>query len=187
MSAQPSLGGSVETFGGERARELLDPVREIYAEVFAEPPYEEGPKDVASFAGGWVHHTGQPGFRLALATAGERPVGFAFGHPLGPSSRFWQGFLDPPDAALTHEPGGRTFALFELAVVAWARRDGWGRALHDALLRNRSESRVGLLCRPEATTAQAAYRSWGYRSIGRIRPVPHAPVYDALVRPLPHG
>lgn len=176
---------SVQVVDGQRAAPLLGLIQPVYAEVFAELPYEEGPDDVAAFAAGWEGHTAQPGFRLALATEGGHAVGFAFGHPLTPSSRFWQGFLEPPPAGLTDEPGGRTFALFELAVLATARRRGWARRLHDALLRGRPESRVGLLCRPEAAAAQAAYRSWGYRPVGRVRPGPDTPVYDALVRPLP--
>jgi len=178
---------TVQVVDGQRAAPLLGLVRSVYAEVFAEPPYDEGPDDVARFAAGWALQTAQPGFRLALATEDGTPLGFAFGHPLTPSSRFWHGFLEPPPPDVIDEPGGRTFALFELAVVVAARRRGWARALHDALLRDRPESRVGLLCRPEAAAAQAAYRSWGYQRIGRIRPGPDTPVYDALVRPLPLG
>lgn len=125
----------------------------------------------------------QPGFRLVLGRLPRGGVaGFAFGHGLTPATPFWHGLLDDLPAAFTSEPTGRTFAIFELAVLAPHRRQGWGRALHDGLLRDRPEQRVALLSRPEAPAAQAAYRSWGYRRVAGIRPRSGGPRYDALVR-----
>jgi hypothetical protein len=54
---------------------------------------------------------------------------------------------------------------------------------HDAFLAGRHEERATLLVRPEpeAAPAQTAYAHWGYRRLGRLRPFPGAPEYDALV------
>lgn len=164
--------------------ELLRVVRPIYAEVYAEPPYCEGPAEVDDFAADWSNRVSQPGFRLVLAHASHEAIGFAFGFRLSPDTDWWDGLLDPLPAGQTREHDGRTFVIIELAARASYRRQGVGRALHRALLADRLEERVTLLARPEARPAQAAYASWGYRPLGRLRPALNAPVYIAMVRDL---
>ncbi|WP_322778275.1 GNAT family N-acetyltransferase [Frankia sp. Cas4] len=169
-----------------RLRELIEPV---YAEVYAEAPYCEGPDDVAEFAAGWPRRVGAPGFRAVIATVDDRPVGMTFGHPLAAETGWWEGLVERAPDEVTAEDGHRSFAVIELAVLASHRRRGLGRALHDGLLAGRDEQRVVLLVRPEpdAAPARAAYASWGYRTIGQLRPWEDAPVYLALVRVLDAG
>jgi ribosomal protein S18 acetylase RimI-like enzyme len=66
----------------------------------------------------------------------------------------------------------------------WQRR-GIARLLHDDLLHDRPEERATLLVEEESTAAQRAYSSWGWRKLGKLRPYPDAPHYDALILPLP--
>jgi hypothetical protein len=40
---------TISTHIGDAARPMLDAVASVYAEVYAEPPYNEGPDDVAHF------------------------------------------------------------------------------------------------------------------------------------------
>ncbi len=75
-----------------RLRELIEPV---YAEVYAEAPYCEGPDDVAEFAVGWPRRVGAPGFRAVIATVDDRPVGMTFGHPLAAETGWWEGLVEP--------------------------------------------------------------------------------------------
>ena len=177
---------TVAEYDGEAARDHLDVVRDLYAEVYAEPPYREGPEDVAGFAADWPRRVGQPGFRLVLTHAGAEPGGFAFGHQLVPGTRWWDGALEPLPQELTHERPGRTFAVIELAVRNPYRRQGLGRTLHDSLLHGRSEERVTLLVRPEAEAARRLYDNLGYRAVGRIRPGEDTPRYNALLLELHH-
>lgn len=63
---------------------------------------------------------------------------------------------------------------------------GIARALHDQLLRERSEARATLLVRPGNTTAYRAYLRWGWTKATELRPPwPDAPLFDVLILPLP--
>jgi GNAT superfamily N-acetyltransferase len=164
---------------------LLRMVRPIYAEVFAEPPYGEGPAEVEDFVAYWQTVATQPGFRLVLVFVCHQLIGFAFGVPMDVEADWWDGLLDPVTSDETSEYPGRTFVVRELAVRLPHRRRGIGHYLHQSLLAERPEERVTLLVRPEAEAAHAAYTAWGYRSLGRLRPDPEAPVYIAMIRNLP--
>lgn len=160
----------------------------LYNEVYAEPPYCEGPKEHAEFVERWDAQITQPGFRIVFAhdTTNGELIGFTFGLPLS-RSRWWQGLRDPIDPAFTAENGRRTFAIIELVVHADYRRQGLGRALHDTLLAGRPEERVTLCVRPEpeAAPARAAYASWGYSTVGRLDPGRDSvPEYLLMIRPL---
>lgn len=171
--------------GAEGARALLDTVCGIAAEVYAEPPYYEGPDDAADFRERTRRQTEQRGFELVTAHAGGEMVGFAFGLTLPPDTNWWDGIVPAPSAETVEEWEGRTFALIELVVRAPWRRSGVGRALHDQLLADRSEDRATLSASPEAESAQAAYASWGWRKVGETAlPLRGNPVYDVLVLPL---
>jgi GNAT superfamily N-acetyltransferase len=176
--------GVINTFDGNTGLAQVGVVRDLYAEVYAEPPYCEGPADVADFVDGWPRRCAQPGFRLVVASSDSDPIGFAFGHELPEGTGWWSGLLDaaPPDVVA--EWPGRTFAVIELAVRAGRRRQGVARGLHEALLCGLTVERATLLCRPEAEAAESAYAAWGYRRIGALRPFPDAPTYDAMLLPL---
>lgn len=128
----------------------------------------------------------QPGFALAEARHGGYLVGYASGFPLRPSTSWWRELTAPLPPDVTAEHPGRTFALTELLVRASWRRQGIGRELHELLLDGRPEERATLTVAPGAGAAQAAFRSWGWRKVGRARgDEPGAPVLDVLLLPLP--
>lgn len=182
-SATPAV--TVTTYDGAAAEDQLDVLRPIYAEVYAEPPYHDGPEEMARYlADGWEQRVRRPGFRLVVARTADEAIGFAFGRTLPPDTDWWTGALDPVPAEVTTEWPGRTFGVNELAVRAPWRRRGVARAMHDALLTGRTEQRVTLLVRPEpeAAPARAVYSSWGYRALGRLRPHDGAPIYLVMVR-----
>jgi GNAT superfamily N-acetyltransferase len=174
----------VTRHGPDTAREQLAIVRELYAEVYAEPPYFVGPAEVAEFVAGWQQRVAEPGFRLVLGHWDDRPVGFAFGAQLQAQAGWWQGALTPLSPQLTAEHPGRTFALLEIGVRRPYRGRGVARRMHDCLIDGRSEERVALLVLPDAPVPRQAYLSWGYRPVGRVRPFPGGPIFDAMVKPL---
>jgi ribosomal protein S18 acetylase RimI-like enzyme len=157
-------------------------VADLYAEIYAESPYNEGPKEVASFASGWSRTIDQRNFRLIIARRADEPIGFAFGVQLRVKTKWWKGALTPLPDHITTEYPGRTFAIIEIAVRRPYRRQGIGRRLHAHLIAELSEERITLLVRPEAPAPQRAYLSWGYQPVGQIRPFPTAPVYDVMIK-----
>jgi ribosomal protein S18 acetylase RimI-like enzyme len=175
---------TITIYGTDTALAQGDAVRDLYAEIYAEPPYHEGPAEVEDFASGWHRTIDQRDFRLVIARRADEPIGFAFGVPLGARTKWWNGALIPLSDEITTEYPGRTFAIIELAVRRPYRQHGVGRQLHTYLTAGLSEERITLLVRPEAPAPQRAYRSWGYRPVGRIQPFSAAPVYDVMIKQL---
>lgn len=66
--------------GSDEAVVGLHAVVSAYQEVYAEPPYCEGPRDAAGFLVRARRQATRDGFRLVLAREGDEVVGFAFGY-----------------------------------------------------------------------------------------------------------
>ncbi|REF00602.1 GNAT family N-acetyltransferase [Thermomonospora umbrina] len=128
-----------------------------------------------------------PGFEIVVAYLDGVPVGQAFGYALPVSARWWSGLTTQVPDGFTTETGSRTFAFNELMVLPQWQGKGVAHALHDELLRGRREERATLLVREDNAPAQTAYARWGWRKIGKLRPYPDAPHYDALLIDLPLG
>jgi ribosomal protein S18 acetylase RimI-like enzyme len=177
---------TVTVYGTDTSLNQCRTVSDLYAEVYAEPPYNEGPAEVEDFASGWHRTIDQPNFRLVIARRADEPIAFTFGVQLRVRTKWWKGALTPlPDDVSTEFPG-RTFAIIELAVRRPHRRRGVGRKLHTHLTADLAEERITLLVRPEAPAAQQTYLSWGYRTVGQIQPFPGAPIYNAMIKQLAH-
>jgi ribosomal protein S18 acetylase RimI-like enzyme len=178
---QPPDEVRVETCEGPAAT-LSGELRALYAAVYAEPPYRDGPAEVAELVAEWPDLLNQPGFRLVVARTAGQLVGFACGHMVDSASGWWAGLRPDPLGGDTADPvgfddGGHSFGIAELGVhPAWRRR-GLARRLHEALLAGRGESRVVLWVRADAPAARATYARWGYRLIG---PVPDRPPYQVM-------
>lgn len=125
-----------------------------------------------------------PGFELVVAEVDGAPVGLALGYTLPEGSRWWEGLTTPVDPGLVAETGRRTFGLCELMVHPDWQGHGIGRALHDELLGHRPEERATLLVTEGNAIARRAYAKWGWHKIGKLRPFPDSPHYDALILPL---
>lgn len=173
---------TVEALDGKAAAQAEQDFTTVYAEAFAEPPYNETANDVAGTFRRFRSQTRKPTFRGALARRVDgEPVGMAFGYPLGANTGWWGRLIDPVPEETQREDGQRTFGLMEMAVRAPWRRCGVGRRLHDALLAAGNEERALLNVHPSSEAAQTAYRSWGYRKVGEARPWAGAEVHDVLL------
>lgn len=113
---------------------IEDRIVAAYREVFSRPPYRETEQDVARYAERLPRHAAQDGFRGAVATEGDRLLGFAYGY-LGRPGQWWH---DTVRRALDAETAARrldgAFELVELAVVPAAQGRGLGGRLHDLVL-----------------------------------------------------
>ncbi|MFJ6760954.1 GNAT family N-acetyltransferase [Streptomyces sp. NPDC091273] len=165
----------------------LDEVVPVYQEVYAEPPYHEGPQDAVDFLGRARRQATQDGFRLVMArTGGGEVAGFAYGFWLAADTRWWSAVREPLGEAFVKETGRRTFNLAELAVRREWRRQGIAAELHRRLISGLEAERIVLTVRPEAEAApaQTAYGAWGYQNVGRARDRDASPAYDVMVLPL---
>jgi GNAT superfamily N-acetyltransferase len=162
---------AVERMDGSAAVQAADAFRLIYADAFAEPPHNESEDDVAAAFRRFPVQTRNRSFRATLARDKDgEPVGMAYGHPLGPDTRWWDELTEPVPEEMRREDGHRTFGLMELAVRGPWRGQGIARRLHETLLDGIGAERVLLNVHPGSKAASAAYRAWGYRKIGEARP-----------------
>ncbi|HSA51141.1 MAG TPA: GNAT family N-acetyltransferase [Yinghuangia sp.] len=175
---------SLERFEADGAAERLGVLRDLYAEVYAEEPYNEGPEDVANWIGEtFPRHMAMPGFAAVLArTVAGTPAGFGYGMALPEGSRWWSGMLEPLPPEDTAETGERTFVIIEFVVRASYRRSGLGRAMHSALVSPWRGERTSLTERPDAPAAVAFWDALGYKPLGPSRPWPEAPLYTMMRR-----
>jgi GNAT superfamily N-acetyltransferase len=154
------------------------PLVDLYAVVYAEPPYEEGPDEVAGFAAKLPEESSRPGFTLIVAEEGDDLVGAAYGWTM-PAGVWW--------SRATEEPGQSVKAADKLAVMEWIvhptrRRHGIGAELMRHLLDGRSERWATLASDPRSL-ARSLYKRAGWRQAGTSR-LPWGPPMDLLVLPL---
>ncbi|GAA2188723.1 GNAT family N-acetyltransferase [Micromonospora lupini] len=164
----------------DEAKEILDQLVDLYLKVYAGGGefYSED-----RYRRQLDLHMQRVGWELVTATVEGALIGYIYGFPLPPQTRWWEGIHEPVPLGFTEENGTRTFALSELLVHPSWRRRGIAAALHDELVTARGEPRTTLLARPDNAAAQAAYRSWGWAKVTRLRPNwENAPIFDVLIR-----
>jgi ribosomal protein S18 acetylase RimI-like enzyme len=177
-----TAGISFRLLSGRQATAHTDELRALHHEVYGQA------EDDALFARQFQVWRRQPGSALAEGRHGGYLVGYAAGMPLRSSTSWWRDVTTPLPAEVTTEYPGRTFALTELAVRPAWRRQGIARALHDLIIAGRGEERATLTVSPGATSAQIAFRNWGWHKAARTRgPGSDSPVLDVLIIALPAG
>lgn len=170
----------------DQAAEVRSTLLEVYAEVYANALADDPFASIDRFASGLDGWSSRPGWSCAVGYDGDQAVGYAYGATLPENARWWGGLLTEVDEDLVRETGARTYALSELMVrVPW-RKTGTSRQLHDALLAERPETRATLLVRQTHPKVQALYESWGWHTLGDLRPrIPDAPLFHAMLLDLP--
>ncbi|GGM51272.1 GNAT family N-acetyltransferase [Dactylosporangium sucinum] len=152
----------------------LDSVRRLYADAFAEDPYNETVEDANRFAERLAEHAGRAGFDLVVAENGG-VAGFAYGFTFGASDWWTNAHMLPPEAA-----GRAKFAVMEFAVRPGDRHHGIGSALMRSLLTGRRET-VATLCVDPRATVKGLYLRWGWRHV-TVRRSSAGQVMDVMLR-----
>lgn len=171
---------AIQQLSAEDMRAARTPLLSLYADCYRDliaDPFFAPERHWERLEG----YASRPGFALVVGHAGADMIGCALGFTLPAGTGWWKGLrteVDPDDIV---EDGTRTFAFNELMVAPSHTNRGYGRALHDALLADRSEQRATLLVRPDNIPARPAYVSWGWHKLGEIQPFDDAPRYDAMV------
>lgn len=158
---------------------LIEVYAEVYADVLDDPFFS-----LERFEQRLQSHASSGGWEAVIGYEGEEPVGYAYGSPLSPSTRWWLKAEPPLNDDFVGETGDRTLALFEIMVRRPWRGKGVARLIHDELLRLRSEQRVTLLVEQDHPRVRALYERWGYQRVAEVKPFPDAPGYDLMYRPV---
>lgn len=123
-------------------------------------------------------------FSMVAAWKNGVMVGFAFGSPKDNSATLWEMTGHAlTDVALPDRPEPIYF-FREFSVHPEHQGHGYGRLLHDSLLRGRPEPLAHLLVRQD-NPVKDIYQHWGWRIVGQIRPFENSPVMDAMIIRLP--
>jgi GNAT superfamily N-acetyltransferase len=161
---------------GKQTLAMLDELTDLYLETHSEQPYHDDPIFSRSqFIDRTTDQAKRPGFELVTVRAGDTLAGFSFGLPFAAGS-WWADCTMPPQHILR----AAKFAVIELDVRRVYRGQGWGKALLDTLLSERSEPYATLAAIPESP-AYAMYERWGWYKVGVFT---DEPVMDALALPL---
>lgn len=161
----------------QRQAGLLEVYKDVYAEQLNDPFFVP-----TRFWQRLEVYGSRPGFQLVTGSLNGELIGFTLGFTLPSGSRWWRGFLcEVVDPELLHETGTRTFAVNELMVRRSWRRRGFATQLSHSLLEGRPEERATLLVRAENTAAYTAYKSWGFTTIGQVKPFDDSPSYEAMI------
>lgn len=181
MMSEPDV--RIEHYNSKGALQLKDPMLAVYLASHHDqqhnPWFGPGPF--------WQRlvelYAPNPGFGLVAAWHGDAMVGYAFGSPMGNPQEIWGMVrlnLPSVPVSTTEEP---IYFFREFAVDPNRQGKGYGRLLHDELLKTRPERLAHLLVRQD-NPAKNAYTRWGWLIVGQVQPFPEAPEMDAMVRVL---
>ncbi|RAO24472.1 hypothetical protein MED15_00230 [Micromonospora noduli] len=169
------MGLIYTTSHGRDAARFFGPLVDLYECVYAEPPYEEGPDQVARFRDRLPGETDRSGFTLVTVAVDSSLVGAAYGWTMAAGEWWSRADTDPP---------AEIRAAAKLAVMEWIvhphrRGEGVGAKLMRRLLADRSELYATLASDPRSR-ARKVYARNGWRQVG-TSVLPWGPPMDLLV------
>lgn len=165
--------------GSATAAPLIPALVDLYALVYAEAPYEEGPAEVDRFRQSLPEELRRPGFALVAAEDDGRLVGAAYGWTM-PAGSWWSRADQDPTPDIH---GADKLAVMEWMVEPGRRGKGIGARLMRGLLEGRPERYATLAADPRSA-AWTMYRRAGWRRVARTT-LTWGPDMDLLVISLP--
>ena len=147
----------------------------LYAVVYAEPPYSEGPEQVERFRTRLQDEAERAGFSLITADDGSQLVGAAYGWTM-PAGTWWSRADQQPAADIRDVD---KFAVMEWIVHPDRRAEGIGADLIRLLLEDRQE-RYATLASDPRSAARGMYKRAGWRQVAQTH-LSWGPTMDLLV------
>lgn len=166
-------------YGGATIATLIPALVDLYEIVYSEPPYEEGPAEVAGFRQKLPEEAARPGFSLVSAEDNGQLIGAAYGWTMSAGSWWSKSDRDPPVEIQEADK----FAVMEWIVHPTRRAGGIGSQLMRLLLANRTEPYATLASDPRSL-ARAIYQNAGWRQVAASS-LSWGPTMDLLVIKLP--
>ncbi|WP_436528447.1 GNAT family N-acetyltransferase [Actinoplanes sp. HUAS TT8] len=175
---------AVHSGNADLAAAYLDAICAVYDDVFSRPPFFWRDDESLLHRERLDQLLTDATFGITVAFADQDLVGFAYGFTLPPTTQRWSSLTEPLPDETTQEWPGRTFMLFDFAVLPTARGYRVGKTLHDQLLASRVEQRATLTVQPTAADTKAIYQHWGWRQVGQMEggPTAAAPMFDVYLR-----
>lgn len=174
----------IKHYGSETVLQLKEPILAVYLASHRDQQHNPwfGPDPF------WLRlvdlYAPSQDFGLMAAWRDDVMVGYAFGSPMGRPQEVWDMVRASSPGIPASAAAEPIYFFREFAVDPGHQGEGYGRLLHDALLKTRPERLAHLLVRQD-NPAKDAYTHWGWRTVGQVQPFADAPVMDAMVRVLP--
>ena len=149
-------------YDGTNVSSVTPALVDLYAEVYAEPPYLEGPEQVERFRSTMPEDAKRPGFALIAAVESNELIGAAYGWTMT-GGAWWSRADKPPPAEVL---GSEKLAVIEWIVSPHSRGEGVGAALIRHLLAGRPEPFATLASDPRSA-ARTIYDRAGWRKVGQ--------------------
>lgn len=136
----------------------------VYLSAYGAPGYDETPARAEQFGNEQLPlHSQRDGFKLVVARADERIVGFVFGFT-GQRGQWWSDRIAAAAPAdIVAEWVGGHFEIVHLAVRVEAQRQGLGAALLDGLLADLPNEKALLTTYSDDRPAPRLYRRKGWQ------------------------
>lgn len=166
-----------------QAEGLREDVADLYVES-SHPAAGTAHSSRQAFLQRFTGDVRQPGFAMLVAERSAL-LGCVFGFPLRRDGSWWRGFLGPlPRDIEQLTASGHVFAVTEVVVAPHEQALILGRRLQERLLDDHRASLGATLVAESDTRSLAAFRSWGWREVGRVHRPPGTALHRALVLPL---
>ncbi|MFB0626441.1 GNAT family N-acetyltransferase [Streptomyces sp. AB3(2024)] len=156
---------------GRAVLDLADELVDAYADVFSAPPWNEGEETIRQFSTRLQADVRRPGFRTAFAQSATGIDGFATAWLTGvsfPRTRAYPQVAAQLGAERVRELLVGALEIDELAVRAYARGHGTGRALLTEITADAPQRRAWLLTSRLATDTVATYRRLGWHEVSAL-------------------
>jgi ribosomal protein S18 acetylase RimI-like enzyme len=124
-------------------------------------------------------------FAMVSGWLNDQMIGYAFGSPRDNAASTWQAVRAVLADVPVFDENEPVYVFREFAVHPDHQGKGYGRQIHDELLRGRQERLARLAVRVDNVQAIGTYLSWSWRKIASERPFPDAPMMAIFVRTLP--